>query len=88
MGTPSKLRREGREAYKDGYGSLDCPYKNEWMKNNWLEGWREAYDEDRKKEQQGLPVSMVPLSTISTVGDLYHLLKRMEEENENTGDRG
>jgi len=41
--TPSKLRRKGREAFFWGGNSKEeCPFKNSWNRNNWIEGWDEA----------------------------------------------
>lgn len=44
--TPSHRRREGREAYYLGGDSQkECPYRNEFDREDWIEGWNRAEEE-------------------------------------------
>ena len=44
--SPSRRRREGRDAF-DLYAApeLLCPYKDEWRRADWVEGWKLAEEE-------------------------------------------
>ena len=42
MGKPSRMRREGREAFFHGEDpKILCPYKSDYNKKCWMEGWKE-----------------------------------------------
>jgi|GEM_PF-4100550 len=42
--TPSKKRQQGREAFDFDNGDPleNCPYKSQYDRNNWIEGWNEG----------------------------------------------
>lgn len=57
MASPSSRRRQGREAYENGYLHSDCPYKDPSDVDDWLEGWNQGYDEataevERQSEEE------------------------------------
>ena len=60
-GTPSKIRRKGREAFQPYEDPMDHqPYEKGWWAykinlQDWLDGWeeaREAYEAQMKAEEQ------------------------------------
>ena len=52
--SPSKLKREGRKAYEDGYMLADCPYQDSWYRENWKEGYLERQKADDETEDNPL----------------------------------
>ena len=36
--TPSKRRREGREAFENGYSIEECPYSPDFYQDDWVKG--------------------------------------------------
>jgi len=77
--SPGKIKREGRRAFEQGTPINNCP--SYWYDRDlWIEGWREAKDEEVKKDNEEFRLKTrttyeIPLSEFETLGDLMDALE-------------
>ena len=51
--TPSKRRRQGREAFCPGDSATEeCPCTTVWDRENWIDGWQRAQAEYEAREAE------------------------------------
>ena len=76
--TPSKRRREGREAFETGYSIEECPYSSDFYQDDWVEGWNQGYnDEQAKREEKDWDYIRNQIKNADTLEELKDALLEM-----------
>lgn len=86
--SPSKRRRKGYEAYHRGGDPFAMnPYKHEWDRSDWHEGWEQAFRDDMTKKQQeerreavrAMPI-FCAIDDCDASEDVKEILRRLAEK--------
>jgi ribosome modulation factor len=77
MSSPSRYRREGRNAFYRGGNPISvCPYPaGHHGANSWLDGWLEAEKEDERRIKDEERADLEDFDKVQEFARLYNLAK-------------